>query len=65
MEHGRNGWLVDVGDEDALVAQAEWVLGHPAEVEPVKTAGRATAAQNTYAAQRPLWREFFAGFVEP
>ena len=61
VEHGRNGWLAEVEDVDALAHWAEVALSlGPAERAPVVQAGLATADRNTYESQLPLWRRFFA-----
>jgi glycosyltransferase involved in cell wall biosynthesis len=64
VRHGENGWMVEVGDVDAL---ALWA-GHVAaasddELERVRVAGRATAEANSYPALRPRWRALLEGFV--
>lgn len=64
VRHGENGWMVEVGDIDAL---ALWV-GHVAaasddELERVRAVGRATAEANSYPALRPRWRTLLDGFV--
>jgi glycosyltransferase involved in cell wall biosynthesis len=63
IDDGTNGWLVDVDDAEGLAD----ALAHVASadgVPAVVAAARETAARHTYAAQRPLWRAFFDGFVE-
>jgi glycosyltransferase involved in cell wall biosynthesis len=57
---GVNGRLVDVEDGEALAAALVQAAGDRAAV----AAGLETAAANSYAAQLPLWRRFFDGFVE-
>lgn len=64
VEDGRNGWLVDVADAEAIAARLARLASSPAEAEQVVAAGLVTAAENTYRAQIPLWRAFFQGFVE-
>lgn len=66
VQHGRNGWIVDVEDTEGLAHWAEYAVTNrntPA-VENVVGAGRQTAEANSYEAQIPLWRELFRGFVE-
>ena len=62
VENGRNGWLVDVEDAEAL---AEWAM-HVYERggEATREAARATA--EAYALERldPSWAELLSGFVE-
>lgn len=60
---GENGWLADVDDVDAIAERLVAIAGG-SDLERVVSAGRATAAANSYQAQLPLWRAFFAGFVE-
>jgi glycosyltransferase involved in cell wall biosynthesis len=62
VEHGRNGWIVDVDDAAGLARWSREVLVNGAAAEVV-AAGQRTAADHSYAAQLPLWRSFFAGFV--
>ena len=63
VTHGRNGWMTAVEDVDALAHWAQWCLDHPAEKDAVVSAGLATAAENDYCAQAPLWKRFLDGFV--
>jgi len=64
VQHGENGWMVEVDDAEGLADWAQYVidcrncLGHE-----LRTA-RLTAEGNTYDGQTPLWRNFFHGFVE-
>jgi len=57
IRDGENGWLVDVGDAEALAER----LAH-ADRSTV-AAGLETARANSYDAQVPLWLAFFDGFV--
>ena len=62
VEHGTNGWLVDVDDAGSL---AEWAVAIRDGVAPhVVEAGRATAEQNTLERLDPAWSALLAGFVE-
>ena len=64
VEHGVNGWMVDVEDVEALVGSIVHVAEAPAdELERVRVAGRATAEANSYSALRPRWRALLDGFV--
>ena len=61
VEHGRNGWLVDVED-------AEGLAGHAAEVRDgagaaVLDAGRATAERYALKRLDDLWAKLLDGFV--
>lgn len=62
VEHGRNGWMVDVEDAAGLARWGREVLNNGAP-GAVLAAARRTALANTYDAQLPLWRAFFSGFV--
>jgi glycosyltransferase involved in cell wall biosynthesis len=65
VRHGENGWLVEVGDVDAVVEAAAHVAGATdAELDRVRAVGRATAEENSYVALRPRWRDLLTGFVE-
>ena len=62
VEHGSNGWLVDVDDVESL---ADWTVRIRSGVAPqIIDAGRGTAEQ--YALERldPAWAALLAGFVE-
>jgi glycosyltransferase involved in cell wall biosynthesis len=64
VRHGQNGWLVDVGDVDALTAFATHVAEASTEdLAVLRRAGRETAEANSYDALRPRWRALLAGFV--
>ena len=63
VQHGRNGWMVEVGDAEGLAHWAAYALEHPAGIEDVLTHGRRTAEENCYRAQLPLWRALLTGFV--
>jgi glycosyltransferase involved in cell wall biosynthesis len=63
IEHGRNGWLVEVGDSQSL---ADWTVRVRAGVEPsLIQAGRETAQRNALERFDAAWRELLDGFVEP
>jgi glycosyltransferase involved in cell wall biosynthesis len=57
---GVNGRLVDVEDAETLAFAVVEAAGDRRLV----AAGLETAAANSVEAQLPLWRRFFAGFVE-
>jgi glycosyltransferase involved in cell wall biosynthesis len=65
VQHGRNGWLADSEDVDALTHWATLALHQRDELDAVLTCARRTAEANSYTTQLPLWRGFFDGFVEP
>ncbi len=64
VRHGENGFMVDVEDAEALAHWLGHVAARPPELERIVPRGLETAARNSYEAQLPLWRSFFAGFVE-
>jgi glycosyltransferase involved in cell wall biosynthesis len=64
VRDGENGWLVDVADVEAIADRLERIAFGLDDIRRVTDAGLATAAANSYEAQLPLWRAFFAGFVE-
>ena len=64
VQHGQNGWIVDVEDIEGL---AHWVAHAASDRDSagaVVRCARQTAEQHAYAAQTPLWRRFMQGFVE-
>jgi glycosyltransferase involved in cell wall biosynthesis len=64
VEHGVNGWMVDVDDVDALVAAVEQVAGSSSdELARLRKEGRRTAEESSYPALRPRWRALLDGFV--
>jgi glycosyltransferase involved in cell wall biosynthesis len=64
VRHGENGWMVDVEDAEGLAYWTERAVSEAARRAEVVRAGRQTAEQNCYEAQRPLWAAFFRGYVE-
>ena len=64
IEHGKNGWLCNVGD----VAEMSRGLQEVYRNEPLRgemiLRGFVTADQNSYQNQIPLWSHFFRGFVK-
>jgi glycosyltransferase involved in cell wall biosynthesis len=64
VRHGENGWLVEVEDADGLAHWTEVALSDGDARARIVAAGRRTAEENTYEAQRPSWTAFFRGFVE-
>ncbi len=64
IAHGMNGWLADVEDVAGLTALCLGVyqLDRASRARVLKN-GRATAEANSYAAQKPLWKNFMTGFV--
>ncbi len=65
VEHGLNGWMVDVEDVEALTDSIAHVAGAPSEeLGRMRRAGRETAEANSYPALRARWRALLDGFVE-
>lgn len=62
VDHDHNGWMVDIEDVAGLSRWAREVLNNGAPAGVLAAAHR-TAVDNSYDAQLPLWRTFFAGFV--
>jgi glycosyltransferase involved in cell wall biosynthesis len=63
IRDGENGWLVDIEDVEALSGRLTAIATKRVDLSRVSAAGLATAAENSYEAQVPLWRAFFDGFV--
>lgn len=63
VKHGENGWIAEVEDIEALAYWVVWVLQYQSSLGSVIGAAQATAEQNSYIAQDPLWQKFFDGFV--
>jgi len=64
VQHGVNGFCVEVEDAAGLAHWAARALQDSALRAGVVAAGRETARANSYDAQLPLWRRFFEGYVE-
>jgi len=65
VEHGKNAWMTDVEDVEALASYALQVYCSGSDsFLPILKAGRETAEANSYEMQIPLWAEFMKGFVE-
>lgn len=63
VRDGENGWLVYVDDVEAMVERLAAIADSAADLASIRARGLATAAEHSYAAQLPLWRAFFDGFV--
>jgi glycosyltransferase involved in cell wall biosynthesis len=63
IRDGENGWLVDVDDVEATVERLAAIADGVPDLTSIRAAGLATAAENSYESQLPLWRAFFDGFV--
>jgi glycosyltransferase involved in cell wall biosynthesis len=56
IEEGRNGWVLQSGDVDALAERMQWCLDHPRDVYAMREAAEA-------AAQRRPWSHYRAELV--
>lgn len=56
VEDGKNGFLVDVGDVDAIVERLQWCLNHPEDLMAMSENAVATARKYT-------WRIYEQGIV--
>ena len=64
VEHGVNGWMVDVEDVEGLGGSIASVAHASADdLERVRSAGRSTAEDNSYPALRSRWHALLDGFV--
>jgi glycosyltransferase involved in cell wall biosynthesis len=62
--HARNGYVVDVGDANAVADWAGFVAeAADKDLQRLVAAGRDTAEQCSYSALAPRWRELLTGFV--
>ena len=65
VNHGQNGWMVNVEDVNGLAHWAKFVhQNQGSALEKVLKNGKATAEAHAYTTQLPLWRNFMKGFVE-
>ena len=64
VKHGKNGWIVEVGDVEALFHWVTYVIEKSNSLDSVISAGRKTAEENCYSAQTTLWKTFMNGFVD-
>jgi glycosyltransferase involved in cell wall biosynthesis len=64
IQHGQNGWLAEVGNSEEIADLALRVRDlSESTLAPILLRGRATAENNSYQAQIPLWANFMRGFV--
>jgi len=64
VEHGVNGWMVDVEDVESLSGSIVHIAEASSdELERMREAGRRTAEANSYPVLRPRWRALLDGFV--
>lgn len=64
VDHGRNGWLVDVEDATAIAAYTEQALLNRSSTTLIIENGLRTAEINRYDAQIDSWQRLLDGFVE-
>jgi glycosyltransferase involved in cell wall biosynthesis len=65
VRDGENGYLVEIGDAEAVADRAAHVAAASSEeIAAIVAAGRATAEQCSYDALAPAWRTLLDGFVE-
>lgn len=65
VQHGKNAFMTEVEDLDALASSAIHVYrSSQSDLQPMLLAGRKTAEANSYESQIPLWAEFMKGFVK-
>lgn len=66
VNHGKNAFMTDVEDVEALASFAQQVYRSGSDtLMPMLKAGRATAEASSYKSQIPLWANFMKGFVAP
>lgn len=63
VQHGKNGFILEIEDTEGLAFWSKWILDHPSDMKAILAEGRQTAEQNAYEKQLPLWRQFMTGFV--
>ena len=64
VRQGQNGFMADVENAEELAGWSKWILEHPSDMVAILARGRATAEENAYERQLPLWKQFMNGFVE-
>jgi len=65
IHHQQNGWMVDVGDVEAISHWVQFAYNlSDRSLAPMLAIGRTTAQSMSYSSQIPLWVEFMKGFVE-
>jgi glycosyltransferase involved in cell wall biosynthesis len=63
IQHGENGYLVDIGDADGLAHWTAVVLRDTEVRARMISSGLRTAAGNNYRAQMPQWRRFMESLL--
>ena len=64
VQHGKNGFMVDVQDVEGLAHWSKYVFENSDSIDDIKIAARKTSVENCYKAQVPLWKNFMDGFVD-
>jgi glycosyltransferase involved in cell wall biosynthesis len=62
-DHGRNGFLVDVEDAEAIAECVVRLRNDPTLCSAVTVSGRETAEQYAYELLDPAWEKLLEGFV--
>jgi glycosyltransferase involved in cell wall biosynthesis len=63
VDHGRNGFLVDVEDAEAIADAVVRLRDDPTRCDAVTVSGRQTAEQYAYELLDPAWGKLLDGFV--
>ena len=64
VEHGVNGWMLDIEDAEGLAAALAHIAAEPPGLVNVLERAQETAAAHSPDALLPCWRELLTGFVE-
>jgi glycosyltransferase involved in cell wall biosynthesis len=64
VKAGVNAMMVPIGDVQALTRESLGILSNPELGRSLAKAGIATAQENDYVAQRPLWKNYFKALVD-
>ncbi|MCD4832070.1 MAG: glycosyltransferase family 4 protein [Anaerohalosphaeraceae bacterium] len=64
VKNEHNGMMIDVEDIEALADAVMKILSDSQLRQKMIQNGINTAAENTYSAHTPLWKEFFKGFID-
>ncbi len=64
IEHGKNGWLCNVGDVEEMSQGLQQIHRDELLRKSMISRGFITAEENSYQSQIPLWDQFLTGFVK-
>jgi len=64
VQHGLNGYMVDVNQAEELAFYSEKILSNADIKENFIKRGLITANENSYIAQTPLWKTFLKDYIE-